>query len=157
MFIIEGIFSGIIATLFFDLFHISLTFAYGVNKAKWNLAGRYFTGVSKGKYFQENIANEPAVKNELLIGYVVHYCIGIVYGLIYVIINSLFLQQPSLFLALIIGFLTVLGAWCVMMPYAYNIGFFASKEEDQKQILVQNLLFHFIFGVGLFIGYIIIF
>ena len=157
MFVIEGIVSGIIATLLFDLFQISLTFAYGINKAKWNLAGRYFAGVSKGKYFQEDIDNEPTVKNELFIGYVVHYLIGIIFGLTYVIINSLFLPEPSLTLALIFGFFTVLGGWCIMMPYAYNIGFFASKKEDQKQILVQNLLFHFIFGIGLFIGYVIIY
>ena len=73
----------------------------------------------------------------------------------YVIINSLFLEQPSLILALIIGFLTVLGSWCLMMPYAFNLGFFGSKIEEQKQVLVQNLLFHFIFGVGLFFGYVI--
>ena len=156
MFIIEGIISGIVATFLFDLFHKSLTFAYGINKAKWDLAGRYFIGVSKGKYIQEDITNEPVEKNELFIGYVVHYLIGVIYGLFYVIINSLFLNEPSLILALIIGFLTVLGSWCLMMPYAYNLGFFGSKIEEQKQVLVQNLLFHFIFGIGLFLGYVII-
>ena len=156
MFVIEGIVSGIIATLLFDIFQISLTFAYGVNKAKWDLAGRYFIGVSKGNYIQEDLANEPAEQNELLIGYVVHYLIGVIYGLIYVIINSLFLSEPSLLLALVIGFFTVLGSWCLMMPYAYNLGFFGSKIDEQKQIIVQNLLFHFVFGVGLYLGYVII-
>ena len=155
MFIVEGIVSGIIATLLFDLFQISLTFAYGIKKAKWDLAGRYFIGVSKGKYIQENISNEQVNKNELFVGYIVHYLIGVIYGLIYVIINSLFLDEPSLILALIIGFLTVLGSWCLMMPFAYNLGFFGSKLEVQKEVLVQNLLFHFVFGVGLCLGYII--
>ncbi len=156
MFIIEGIISGIIATLLFDLFQITLTFSYGIKKAKWDLAGRYFIGVSKGKYKQEDIYNEPEEKNELFIGYVVHYLIGVIYGLIYVIINALLLNEPSLILALIIGFLTVLGSWCIMMPCAYNLGLFGSKIEEQKKVLVQNLLFHFVFGVGLFLGYIII-
>ncbi len=155
MFIVEGIVSGLMATFLFDLFQISLTFSYGIKKAKWDLAGRYFIGVSKGKYIQEDIFNEPEEKNELFIGYVVHYLIGVIYGLIYVIINALFLEEPSLILALIIGFLTILGSWCFMMPYAYNLGFFASKTGEQKQIIVQNLLFHFVFGVGLFFGYII--
>ena len=155
MFVIEGIVSGIIATLLFDLFQISLTFAYGINKAKWDLAGRYFIGISRGTFIQEDLSNEPVERNELFIGYTIHYLIGAFYGLIYVIINSLLLGEPSLILALIIGFLTVLGSWCLMMPYAYNSGFFASKKEEQKQILVQNLLFHFVFGVGLFLGYVI--
>ena len=44
-----------------------------------------------------------------------------------------------------------------MMPYVYNIGFFANKKVDQKQILTQNLIAHFIFGIGLYFGYLIIF
>ena len=51
----------------------------------------------------------------------------------------MFFSEPSFILALIIGFLTVLGSWCLMMPYAYNSGFFASKKEEQKQILVQGV------------------
>ena len=51
----EGIGSGIIATLLFDLFQISLTFSYGINKPKWDLAGRYFIGVSKGKFIQKDL------------------------------------------------------------------------------------------------------
>ena len=156
MFIIGGIFSGVIATLLFDLFQISITYAYGINKPKWDLAGRYFIGVSRGKYIQEDLVNEPTEHIELIVGYSVHYLIGIIYGIIYVIINSLFMEEPSLIFALVIGFLTVLGSWCLMMPYAYNSGFFASKKENQKQILVQNLLAHFVFGVGLFLGYVII-
>ena len=132
MFVIEGIVSGIIATLLFDLFQKSLTFAYGINKAKWELVGRYFIGVSRGKYIQEDLSSETIEKNELFIGYLVHYLIGVIYGLIYVIINSLFLEQPSLILALIIGFLTVLGSWCLMMPYAFNLGFFWIKNRRAK-------------------------
>ena len=74
-------------------------------------------------------------------------------GLIYVIINALFLEDPSLILALIIGFLTVLGSWCLMMPYAYNLGFFASKAENTlfvslgarfifKKDLIKNFFKH---------------
>ena len=69
MFIIEGIISGVIATLLFDLFQISLTFAYGISKPKWDLAGRYFIGVSRGKYFQEDLVKEPTEHTELIVGY----------------------------------------------------------------------------------------
>jgi hypothetical protein len=44
-----------------------------------------------------------------------------------------------------------------MMPYAFNIGFFASREKKQKELLIQNLIAHFVFGVGLYIGYISVF
>ena len=38
------------------------------------------------------------------------------------------------------------------MPFAYNLGFFASKSENRAKILAQNLIAHFVFGTGLFIG-----
>ena len=155
MFYLQGIISGIFATLLFDLFQISLFYAYNINKSKWDLVGRYFIGLMNRKYFRDDIANDIAEKNELFIGYIVHYIIGSLFGILYVLLNMIFYIEPSIFLSLIIGFITVLGSWCILMPLAFNIGFFATKKEDQKQIMVQNLIAHFIFGVGLYLGYLI--
>jgi len=155
MFYLQGIISGIFATLLFDLFQISLFYAYNINKSKWDLVGRYFVGLMNRKYFRDDIANDITEKIELLIGYIVHYIIGSLFGILYILINMIFYIEPSIFLSLIIGFITVLGSWCILMPLAFNIGFFASKKEDQKQIMVQNIIAHFIFGVGLYLGYLI--
>ena len=88
MFLIYGLIAGIIATLIFDLFQISLSYAYNINKSKWNLIGRYFIGVIKNnKFFVDNIEEEEIIDNELLIGYLVHYTIGSIFGLFYVSIN----------------------------------------------------------------------
>jgi len=38
------------------------------------------------------------------------------------------------------------------MPFAYNLGFFASKSNKRFNLLAQNLIAHFVFGTGLFIG-----
>ena len=154
MFFIEGIISGVIATIIFDIYQLSLSYAYNIKKPNWSIAGRYFAGLKYKKFYRSNLENDPPINNELIIGYFGHYFIGIIYGLTYVILNTIFYEEPSLIFALLIGFITVLGAWCVMMPFAYNIGFFASQKEEQKQIMVQNLLAHFVFGIGLYIGYI---
>tara|TARA_B110000438_G_scaffold270958_1_gene288479 strand:+ start:816 stop:1292 length:477 start_codon:yes stop_codon:yes gene_type:complete len=158
MFIIKGIFSGIIATIFFDIFQISLSYAYNVKKSKWNLIGRYFFFLFKEKkYYQEDIESENFIKNELLIGYVVHYLIGSIFGIFYVALNIINYDNPSFFLAIFVGIITVLGSWCIIMPFAFNIGFFALKKNNNKQLMMQNLIAHFIFGTGLFVGYKIIF
>ena len=156
MFFLQGIISGIFATLLFDLFQISLSYGYNIKKSKWNLVGRYFVGLKEKKFFREDIENELEIKNELIIGYIVHYIIGSIFGLIYVSFNIIIFTEPSILISLVFGFVTVLGAWCVLMPFAFNIGFFASKKEEQKQIMVQNLIAHFIFGVGLYFGYLFI-
>ena len=156
MFFINGIITGILATFLFDLFQYSLSYSYDLNKPKWNLFGRYILNIKFKKYFQEQIENEIPLKNEFLIGYLFHHLVGSIFGIIYVFLNLFISVNPSLLLALIIGFLTVLGAWCLTMPYIFNIGFFASKKENKLKIITQNLIAHFIFGIGLFIGYKII-
>ena len=155
MFIINILITGIIATFIFDIFQISLSYAYSINKSRWNLIGRYFVGLFYGKYIQEDLENENEINYELFIGYVIHYIIGIVFAFFYITLNLLLFEQPSIILALIVGFLTVLGGWCILMPFAFNIGYFAMKQDNQKKLLVQNLIAHFIFGIGLYFGYLI--
>ena len=70
-----------------------------------------------------------------------------------ILINLIFYDEPSILIALVCGFITILGDWCIMMPFAYNLGFFASKSDEKNQLIVQGLLAHFVFGIGLFIGY----
>ena len=157
MFIIQGLISGVIATIIFDIFQHSLNFAYGIDKPKWNLIGRYFLGYKKGIYIRCLIAEDEEEKKELIWGYLIHYIIGAIYGAFYISLNELIFDYPSILLAYFIGFSSVLGAWCFLMPFAFNLGFFASKSENRLQVMSQNLIAHFIFGTGLFIGLYIIY
>ena len=153
MFLIYGLIAGIIATILFDIYQIALNYAYGINKTRWDLVGRYFIGLKNNKYFRDDLINDPLEKYELIYGYLIHYTIGIIYGLFYILINLIFYDEPSILIALVYGFITILGGWCIMMPFAYNLGFFASKSDEKNQLIVQGLLAHFVFGIGLFIGY----
>ena len=153
MFIIEGFVSGLIATIIFDIFQQSLNFAYGIDKPKWNLVGRYFLGFKRGIFTRVSITEDDEEESELIWGYLIHYLIGVIYGIIYVTLNELMFNYPSILLAYFIGFISVFGSWCYLMPFAFNLGFFASKSENRFNIMTQNLIAHFIFGTGLFIGF----
>tara|TARA_Y100001960_G_scaffold326537_1_gene411031 strand:- start:78 stop:548 length:471 start_codon:yes stop_codon:yes gene_type:complete len=152
MILFQGIISGLFATFIFDLFQSSLKYAYGIEKPKWNLLGRYFLGYKERKFIRKTLIDDEELDNELLWGYFFHYLIGIIYGIVFVIFNFLLFDYPSILMAYIFGFSTVLGSWCFLMPFAYNLGFFASKSELRVNILIQNLIAHFVFGTGLFIG-----
>ena len=156
MILLQGITSGLFATIIFDLFQSSLNYAYGIEKPKWNLLGRYFLGYKESKFIRKTLIDDEELDNELFWGYFFHYLIGIIYGIIFVILNFLLFEYPSILLAYIFGFTTVLGAWCFLMPFAYNLGFFASKSEQRMKLLTENLIVHFVFGTGLFIGLYII-
>ena len=63
MILIDGIVAGITATLFFDIFQISLLFAYGINKSNWSIIGRYFINLVKKQIHPRDIKNEDEEKN----------------------------------------------------------------------------------------------
>ena len=55
MYIYQGIISGLIATIIFDLFNFSLNFAYNIDKPKWNFLGRYFLGYIEDYFFENTV------------------------------------------------------------------------------------------------------
>tara|TARA_X000000368_G_C22966802_1_gene683545 strand:- start:102 stop:575 length:474 start_codon:yes stop_codon:yes gene_type:complete len=152
MLVLSGFVSGLIATIIFDIFNFSLNLAYGVDKPKWNLLGRYFLGYKNGHFIRKSLKDDYEIEGEFFWGYIFHYTIGVIFGLIYVFLNYLFFDYPSILVAYLFGFITVLCSWCFLMPFAYNLGFFASKSHRRFEILTQNLIAHFVFGTGLFIG-----
>ena len=96
MILFNGIISGIVATIFFDLFQIAVLFAYGGKKSNWALVGRYFIGVARMQFVQNDLINSNEEKNELIIGYFAHYLIGAIFGVAYTVINFILdLQTPS--------------------------------------------------------------
>ncbi len=94
MIILQGFISGLIATILFDLFNQSLSYAYRTNKPKWYLLGRYFIGYKQGSYIRKSLETDDEVYNELFWGYAIHYIIGIIYGFLYVCLNLIFLIIP---------------------------------------------------------------
>ena len=50
-----------------------------------------------------------------------------------------------IFLGLIISSLMVLEVLCVIIPNTYKKGFFALRKKNKKELLIQNLIAHYIF------------
>ena len=94
MIFLQGIISGLFATIIFDLYQSSLKYAYDIEKPKWNLLGRYFLGYKENKFIRKNLIDDEELDNELLWGYFFHYLIGIIYGIVFVILNFLLFDYP---------------------------------------------------------------
>ena len=68
MLLIHGLVAGIIATFLFDIYQIALNYAYGINKTRWDIVGRYFIGLKKNKYFRDDLINDSFEKYEFICG-----------------------------------------------------------------------------------------
>jgi hypothetical protein len=92
------------------------------------------------------------MRGESLVGWTTHYLIGISFTfLLLAVAGSGWFDQPTLAPALLIGIATVAAPFFVMQP-AMGAGIAASRTPRPNTARLQSLVFHGIFGLGLYAG-----
>ncbi len=149
---LEMIASGLMATIFLDLWQRVLHAATGLPVANWALVGRWFVNAFRGKLFHTSIAAAPTQANEFAIGWTGHYLVGIAYGFVYVpLMRGVFGIEPSLVNGLVFGAASVVVPWFFFMP-AMGSGVLGRNTPKPGLACVQSLASHVAFGAGLGIG-----
>jgi hypothetical protein len=140
---------GVAATALLDLWAILLNRLFGFGLPNWAMVGRWVAGLAAGKFMHDDIGKAPPVANELAIGWIFHYAVGIAFALVTVQIGGMdWMQRPTLMLPLIVGIVTVGCGWFILQPGLGN-GIAASKKPDANRIRLLNIAGHIVFGFGL--------
>ena len=154
--VIQGLLIGVIATLGMDIWAAFAKHGLHLPTADWALVGRWFGHLPHGVFFHTAIARSPKISHELAIGWVAHYCTGMVYGVAYLSIVQLVMSaDPSLASALVFGLVTLIAPWLVLQP-GMGGGAFASKMPRPSLIRLVNMSMHGVFGACLYIGWLFI-
>ncbi|QWW67467.1 DUF2938 domain-containing protein [Rhizobium sp. WYJ-E13] len=141
---------GIGATALMDIWAILLAKLSVTPSPNWAPAGRWFWHLGKGKVFHDNIADAVPYANELALGWIGHYAVGILYGILLAIfVGPAWFAAPSFLPAWILGIVTVGAGWFLMQP-GLGLGWAASKTPNPMKVRVLNLLAHTVFGFGLY-------
>jgi len=147
------LFMGIFATIAIDLWALILKHGFKQQTTDWGMAGRWFAHLPRGKFIHRPISKTEAVNNERLIGWTVHYIIGVIYAWMYiVIINNALSLQPTLSSAVIFGVVTVVAPWFIMQP-GFGMGIMARYTPNPNIKRLLSLSVHTIFGAALFVGW----
>lgn len=142
---------GIGATAVMDAWLVLLS-RLGVPTTSFAMVGRWVGHMPRGQFAHATIAKAPAVRHELVLGWLTHYAIGIAYAALLVATQGgTWLEQPTLLPALAVGAATVLAPWFVMQP-AMGSGFLASKTPAPLKNCLRNLANHAVFGAGLYVA-----
>jgi hypothetical protein len=142
---------GVAATAIMDLWLLTLA-RLGVPTTNWGLVGRWVGHMPKGRLTHASMANTPAVRGELAIGWMSHYAIGIGYAAALVTFAGTgWARQPSLLPALTFGLVTVAAPLFVMQP-AMGSGFAALKTGTPLKSCLRSLANHGVFGLGLYVA-----
>jgi hypothetical protein len=137
------------ATALMDLWALLLNRVAGIPLANWGLVGRWFAHLPSGTVFHEDIAKARPVASEVLIGWVAHYAIGILYAFVLVAVaGTAWLRSPSFMPAFVIGMVTVGAGWFLLQP-GMGAGWAASRRPNAGQIRALNIAAHTVFAIGL--------
>jgi hypothetical protein len=148
-FLIRSIMMGVAATALLDIWALLLNRAFGFGMPNWAMGGRWFAHSLKGHVWHENIADSPTVTNELAIGWIGHYLIGILFAAAALLIGgAVWIKNPTWPIPIFVGLITVGCGWFLMQPGMGN-GIAACKKPDATRIRILNILGHIVFGLGL--------
>jgi len=151
---IELLFRGIVigfgATVLMDIWALILFKIFGQAKPNWAPVGRWFWHLKDGKVFHDSIATAEPYQHENALGWISHYAVGILYGVMLVLfVGPSWLAAPTFLPAWIWGILTVGAGWFLLQP-GLGIGWAASKLPNPNKARLFNLLAHTVFALGLY-------
>lgn len=142
---------GVGATIVMDIWLFVLK---RLNVPTLNIAllGRWIGHIPRGTWAHDGIAKAAPIEHEVLLGWLAHYAIGIVFAAALLYVYGLdWARAPSLPPALLIGIATVVAPLFVMQP-ATGAGFASANTPTPLLNCVKSLANHAVFGVGLYLA-----
>ena len=148
--IVRVVLIGAGATALLDLWSLFATRVLGMPAPNWGLVGRWVGQFPEGRFVHDNIAAAAPIRGERMIGWCVHYTVGVIYAALLLAIWGLdWARHPTLAPALILGLLTLIAPFFVMQP-GMGAGIAASKTPDPNAARLRSLVAHTVFGIGLY-------
>jgi hypothetical protein len=147
--IAKGVVAGVLGTLLMDSLNHLLARTGMISKIEVGMIGRMAVGWTHGRFCYQNPSEIEQVANEKLFGYVMHYAIGVVLAVTYVVGWGLFVGGPASPLwALAYGVATTVASWFFVYP-SMGLGVFGRRSPDGLRSPLSSLVNHLFYGVGL--------
>lgn len=148
--LLKGVAIGIGATVLMDVWAIVLWKVFRQGRPNWAPVGRWFWHLKNGTVFHDDIGKAEPYSGELALGWIGHYAVGILYGVILALVMGAgWFAAPTFLPAWILGIVTVGAGWFLLQP-GLGIGVAASKLPNANTVRALNLVAHTIFALGLY-------
>lgn len=156
-FILYSVLIGIAATALLDIWAQLLKAVSKLPTPPWHLIGRWFAGMPRGTFVhRQGIGQSPEVANELRIGWVMHYAVGIIFAAALLLIWGVqWVHAPTFAPALIVGLVTVGAGWFILQP-GMGVGVACSKAPNPNLARALNIIGHVVFAIGLYCSALIV-
>lgn len=149
--VIRVLLIGIGATMLFDVWQVLLK-VLKVPTLNFAYLGRWVGHCFRGRWTHAAIAKAAPIRGELLLGWVAHYAIGVVFAaLLLGTYGLVWAHNPSLLPALVFGVLTVAAPFFLMQP-AMGAGIASSRTPTPVLNCFKSVLNHAVFGMSLYVA-----
>lgn len=154
--IIRAALVGIGGTMVLDVYSLLMQRFFGVPATNWAMVGRWVGHMPAGRFLHENIGKAAPVSGELAIGWIVHYVIGIAYGLLLVgLWGAEWLREPTLLPPMILALGLLVAPYFIMMP-GMGSGIAGAKTPKPNVTRLKSAVGHSVFGLGMYVTALVI-
>lgn len=149
-FLVCAVLIGTGATALLDLWAAARERLLGRPSLDYGLVGRWLGHMARGRFRHVSIAAAAPLPGERLIGWSVHYLIGMAFAALLLAVWGLeWARHPTLGPALIVGFGSVAAPFLLMQP-GMGAGIAASRTPNPQSARLGSLTAHGVFGLGLY-------
>lgn len=148
--LVKGAAIGFGATVLMDAWAVLLWKMSVQPRPNWAPVGRWFWHLKDGTVFHDDIGRAEPYANEQALGWIGHYAVGILYGVVLaLIVGEGWFAAPTFLPAWIFGIVTVGAGWFLLQP-GLGIGVAASRLPNANTVRMLNLVAHTVFALGLY-------
>jgi len=150
--ILTGFVAGVLGTLAMDLLNHLFARVGMLVKIDVRMIGRMSAGWARGRFRYRHPDEMEQVANEMFLGYVTHYAIGVILAIPFVLGWDLFVGRPaSPVWALAYGVVTTVASHFFVFP-SMGLGVFGRRSPEGIRAPLSSLANHLFYGVGLAVG-----
>ena len=153
MLVIQILIVGVVACAIFDLWQRVFQKLTAIPPSNWAMVGRWSLGlVTNGQLIAYGLESQAERKNELAVGWLVHYTVAIGYAAVYAWLMQANILQAAFGDGLIFGVLSVAVPWFFFLP-CLGKGMMARLTPNPPLVCALALMVHSLFGVSIGLGF----
>ena len=147
--ILTGVVVGVLGTLAMDSLNHLFARVGIIVKIDVRMIGRMSAGWARGRFRYRHPGEMEPVANEMLLGYVTHYAIGVSLAIPFVFGWDILVGEPvSPVWALAYGVATTVASVFLVYP-SMGFGVFGRRSPEGIRAPLSSLANHLFFGVGM--------
>ena len=153
MLVIQILTVGVVACAIFDLWQRVFQKMTAIPPSNWAMVGRWSLGLmTSGQLIARDLESQAERKNELAVGWLVHYSVAIGYAAVYAWLMYATILQAGLIDGLIFGVISVVVPWFFFLP-CLGKGMLARLTSNPPMVCALALMMHSLFGVSIGLGF----